>query len=311
MKPLTQELRKKYSSAIRHGFINPDNPQLHNFCSTWVKKHPGRTIMLETLKDILGRNPEWEDITDDTLSDLKDDLKMSLAPNSVRTLCSELKAVLNANKATKPIKSESFNTILRSKKVPVQSVYLTTIELKHLHQYKPRTHREAYIKEIFMRECLTGARVVDCRRLSMANIHTEDGVEYLTYVPQKHPTEVTVPVHKWLKDYLHDDWPDSFKNIREDKLNDPIREICMRIGMTDQVTCYKRGVSTTGPKWDFVATHTGRRTFATILSLKGCPIEQIALMMGHVNGTLPNITMTANYICEKRKISKSVIAMFN
>lgn len=310
MRELTTEQRTRYSSAIRQGFINPDNPVRHNFCTTWIKKHPGRTSTLVRLKDILGHNPEWEDMTDDTLSDLKEDMLSEMAPNSVRTICAELKAVLNGNKATKPIKSETFTTILRSKKVPTQNVYLTPIELKHLHNYKPRTHRDAYIKEVFMRECLTGARVVDCRKLTTANIHTEDGVEYITYVPDKHPVEVTVPVHKWLREYLHDDWPQEFKNIREDKLCDPIRRMCMECGMTQTVTVYKKGQSKTGLKWEFIATHTGRRTFATILSLKGCPLEQIAIMMGHVNGNVPNITMTAGYICDRKKISKSVLALF-
>lgn len=310
MRELTIEQRKKYSPAIRKGFIDPDRPVRHNFCSTWVRKYPKRTTTLVRLKDILGHNPEWEDMTDDTLSDLKEEMLEDMAPNSVRTICAELKALLNANKNTKPIKSETFNVILRSKKVPTQNVYLTPIELKHFHNYKPKSRREAYVKEIFMRECLTGARVVDCRRFTTANIHTEDGVEYLTYVPVKHPVEVTVPVHKWLRQYLHDDWEDCYRNIREDKLCQPIRDICEAIGMTQEVTAYKKGQSETGPKFSFVATHTGRRTFATILSLRGCPLEQIAIMMGHVSGNVPNISMTANYICDRKKISKGVLALF-
>lgn len=311
MKPLTQELRKKYSSAIRQGFLNPDNPVPHNFCSTWIRKNPGRTSTLVRLRDIVGHNPEWEDMTDDVLSDLKDDMLMELAPNSVRTICAELKSVLNANKATKPISTQTFSIILRSRKVPTQNVYLTPIELKHLHNYKPHNQREAYVKEVFMRECLTGARIVDCRKFTCANIHADDEAEFLTYVPDKHPVEVSVPVHKWLKTYLTDSWPATLKNCREDHLNGVLRKICRNIGMTQEVTVYKKGRSETGPKWKFVATHTGRRTFATILSLKGCPLEQIALMMGHVSGNVPNITMTAGYICAKKKITKGVLALFN
>lgn len=304
-------MRKKYSSAIRQGFLNPESPSMHNFCGTWVRKHPNRVSTLVRLKDILGHNPEWEDMTDDTLLDLKEDMLMELAPNSVRTICAELKAVLNTNARTKPIGSETFNVILRSKKVPTQNVYLTPIELKHMHLYEPRDIREAYVKEIFMRECLTGARVVDCRRITWANIHEEDDVRYLTYVPQKHPVEVTVPVHKWLGYYMTEDWPEALRNIREDNLCKPLREICRRIGMDDVVTVYQRGRARTGPKWQFVATHTGRRTFATILSLKGCPLEQIAIMMGHVSGNVPNVAMTAGYICARKKINKGVLALFN
>lgn len=310
MKSLSEELKKKYSSAIKQGFIDPDNPVKHNFCTTWVRKHPGRTSTLVRLKDILGHNPEWEDMTDDVLSDLKDDMLEEMAPNSVRTICAELKSVLNSNQATKPIKSETFNIILRSKKVPTRNVYLTTIELKHLHNYKPRTQSEAYVKEIFMRECLTGARSVDSRQLTEANIHIEGGVEYLTYVPKKHPTVVTVPVHKWLHNYLNE-WPEQFTNRRMDNMIPALQKICLYSGITDMVTVYKSGKSFSGPKWKFVTSHTGRRTFATILSLKGCQIEQIAEMMGHMSGNMPNISMTANYICARRQLNKSVLALFN
>ena len=117
MRALTEEQRTRYSSAIRHGFIDPDHPVRHNFCTTWIVKNPGRTSTLVRLRDILGHNPEWEDMTDDTLSDLKSDMLEEMAPNSVRTICAELKAVLNSNKATKPIKSATFQVILRSKKV--------------------------------------------------------------------------------------------------------------------------------------------------------------------------------------------------
>lgn len=311
MKTLTEEQRKKYSSAIRHGFLTVENPRMHSFCGSWIRKHPGRVSTLVRLKEIVGHNPEWEDITDDTLSDLKDDMLEEMAPNSVRTICAELKAVLNKNKSTKAINSETFGTILKSKKVPTQSVYLTMAELKRIHLYVPRNKREEYVKAMFMRECLTGARCVDCRRLTMANVHEEDGQEYITYVAQKHPVEVTVPVHKWLKQYLVDDWPEECRRIRTDHLNAPISEICRKCGIVEQVTTFKAGRSRTLPKYKCVSTHTGRRTFATLLSLRGCPMEQIAIMMGHVNGNTPNVAMTAGYICARKKISKGVLAMFN
>lgn len=310
MNELTAEMQKKYSSAIKKGFLSVTSPDLHSFCGTWVRKHPGRVSTLVHLRDLLGHIPQWEDMTDDTLSDLKDLLLLYMAPNSVRTICAELKAVLNANKASKPISSTSFKTILRSKKVPSQNVYLTTAELKRLHEYQPVTYQEMYAKEMFMRECLTGARNVDCRRFSMSNIHTVDGVEYLTYVAQKHPVEVSVPVHKWLKCYLHNDWPSAIKNVRTDHLCGTIRKICMDCGIDEETTVYKAGKNMTGPKWQFIATHTGRRTFATLLSLKGCPLEQIALMMGHISGNTPNVNMTAGYICARKKISKTVINLF-
>lgn len=311
MRELTEEQMRKYSSAISHGFLTVINPQWHSFSGAWCRKHPNRISMLVRLKDIVGKNPDWEDLTDDVLADLRDNMREEMSPNSVRTVCAELKAILNSNRATKPIPSETYADILSVKKVITQNVYLTTAELKRLHLYQPDTTFERYVKAIFMRECLTGARCVDCRRFSEANVHEIDGVRYISYVPQKHPVEVSVPVHKWLPEYLRDDWPIEFAHIRTDHFNEPIKELCRKCGISDRATVFNQGKSKNGKKYEFVTTHTGRRSFATNLFLKGCPLDQIAIMMGHVSGNTPNITMTANYICAKRSISKSVINLFN
>lgn len=310
MRQMTREQQTTFASAIREGFIDADRPQWHSFAGTWVRKHPKRVSMLSRLREIIGHNPEWEDLTDDTLSDLKDTMLMEMSPNSVKTICAELKAVLNRNKATKPIASDSFSSILRSKKVPAQSVYLTPGELDKIHRYEPYSRREAYVKEMFLRECLTGARSIDSQNLSLSNIHEENGIEFITYVPVKHPVEVTVPVHKWLKNYLHEDWEDELRNIRPDKLNEPIKRICKDCGINQQVTVYKAGRAMTGAKWQFVTTHVGRHTFATLLFLKGVDIVDISNMMGHVSGGQPNITMTFSYICARKQYSNKAINAF-
>ena len=82
-------------------------------------------------------------------------------------------------------------------------------------------------------------------------------------------------------------------------------------GITDEVSVFSNGKTKVRKKYQFIATHTGRRTFATRLSLKGCPLEQIAIMMGHISGNVPNITMTSKYICARKKISKQVLALFS
>lgn len=68
-------------------------------------------------------------------------------------------------------------------------------------------------------------------------------------------------------------------------------------GITDEVSVFSNGKTKVGKKHQFIATHTGRKAFATLLSPKGCPLEQIAIMMGHISENVPNITMTSNYIC--------------
>lgn len=310
MRPLKLDDRIKYKAAIERGYIDPNEPQMHNFCGTWMRKHPRRTSVLDDFKKVLGHNPEWEDLSDDTLYDFRYELEGHLAPNSVKTICGELKAVINANVRSKNIPSQDYAKILTSKKVPTQGVYLTTIELRHIHEYIPASQTEAFVKEIFMRECLTGARNVDCRKMSMSNIVEINGMEFVRYVPQKHPVEVTVPVHKWLKAYLTGNFTPARLAMRMDLFNECLRRICFKCNIVTPVTVYYAGKSVTKPKYKLIASHTGRRTFATLLSLKGCQIEQIAQMMGHMNGNVPNISMTAGYILAQRHITKSTYNYF-
>lgn len=312
MEELTLEQKKKYSSAISHGFVHTDRPGYwHTFIGTWVKKHPNRISTLVRLKKLLGHEPTWSDMTDDTLSDLKDCMKDSMAPNSVKTICAELKAVLNSNVSTKPIKSGSYPKILSASKVPSKSLYLTEEELERLHNFKPRTEPETYVKNIFMLECLTGARNIDCRNFSLSNIVNMGDHEMFTFVPKKHAVDVYVPVHKWLREYLSDEPLNKRRKMMSlAEFNNTLKQICLACGMTDWVKVYIGGMEKEGPKWMLMSSHAGRRTFATLLFLKGASVEDIAMMMGHFSGNTPNIAMTQGYIMCRRPISNDVFKLF-
>jgi len=62
-----------------------------------------------------------------------------------------------------------------------------------------------------------------------------------------------------------------------------------------------------GPKWKFVSSHTGRRTFATLLYLHGSGVTTIANLMGHSN---PQITWR-NYICAEKSLDEHTLQFFN
>ena len=70
------------------------------------------------------------------------------------------------------------------------------------------------------------------------------------------------------------------------------------------------GKEQSGKKFRFVTSHTGRRSFATNLLKKGVPIEQIAIMMGHISGGKPNVTMTQRYIVGETEINSETMRLF-
>lgn len=299
---------KKYQHAIRRGYFCTygDNPRewRHSFAGTYIWKHPQRTKVLDTFSGVVGHVPTWQDITDDNLQDLVNDLlDGSLATSSVRTMCAELKAVINRNLQRCSV-TPSFAKILSVKTAVSLATYLTRDEIQRIRWYKPATELEAYVKRNFLIECLTGARKVDAERLTINNCNIDTGL--LQYVPQKTPgITVSVPVHEKmrLRDLLSEHIE---RDCCTDVFNETLRRICRNCRIEQETTVSRQGKPVTAPKWQLVSSHTGRRSFATNLYLAGIALEDIALMMGHGK----NVETTKRYICAERQLSNTVMAYF-
>jgi len=304
---LSIEQNKKFHFAIECGYFDKweEDPRKwkHTFVGSFLWKYPSRVKILNILKEILGNVPVWEDLTDETLRDLVDDLSdQQLAMSSVKTMCAELKAVLNSNKRRVP--STDFAKILSVKGTVTQSVYLTNSEMDLFLAYKPQTDIEQYVHRNFCVGMLTGARMIDTTKLTISNCDIETNM--LSYVPQKTPgIIVRVPVDErhGLRSILADM---NGEPCCLDTYNDVVRRICTRIGLDTVCTVTKAGQNRTAPKYELVSSHTARRTFATNLYLAGVSLEDIAMMMGHGK----NIETTKRYICAERTLNPSVMSYF-
>jgi hypothetical protein len=74
--------------------------------------------------------------------------------------------------------------------------------------------------------------------------------------------------------------------------NRVIKSIAKKCGITQVIKIFYRGKWRTGPKYMFAASHTGRRDFATHLSMRGAPITEICQYMNHKS----NLNQTMRYI---------------
>lgn len=307
LRGLSYEQNKKFRYAIECGYFDTweQDPRKwkHTFIGAFLWKYPTRVKVLNILKDIIGNMPVWEDINDETLRDLVDELSANeLAPGSIRTMCAELKAVLNEN--AERIHSMNFAKILSVKGTATQSIYLTNHEMELFLSYVPKTDVEHFVHRNFCVGMLTGARRVDTEKLTISNCDIDTNM--LSYVPQKTPgLIVRVPVDErhGLRNFLAD------INIEPcclDTFNEVLRRICNEIGIETVCTVVKAGKNITEPKWKLVSSHTARRTFATNLYLAGVSLEDIAMMMGHGK----NIETTKRYICAERTLNPSVMSYF-
>ncbi|MBQ9560583.1 MAG: tyrosine-type recombinase/integrase [Bacteroidaceae bacterium] len=306
---LSFEQNKKYRHAIDLGYFDAydDNPRewKHTFVGTFLWKYPGRTKVISTFTAILGHLPLWEDMTDNTLRDLVDEMKQQgLASSSIRTMCAELKAVLNANFRSVPSDKDDFARILSVRKGASQAVYLTRAEMQQFINYKPASALEQYVHRNFIVEMLTGARLVDAQALTINNCNRS--TKTLSYVPKKTPgIVVTVPIDERLRlrRFLADV---TQRPTCQDVFNDVLRVICRNCQFRTLHTITRANKTVTDEKWKFISSHTARRSFATNLYLAGVTLEDIALMMGHGK----NIETTKRYICAERKVSPAIMSYF-
>lgn len=298
---------KKYQCAIRRGYFEgyerDPRPWRRSFIGSFIWKNPSRVKVLDMLKEIIGHDPMWEDIDDDTIRDFIDELdRQGLKRSSKRTICAELKAVLHDQYLKIP--SLGYMRLLTVGNSVSQSVYLTVEEMERILRYKPKNDIEVYVLRNFCVCMLTGARLSDAQNLTINNCDMDTGM--LSYVPKKTPgIIVNVPVDErhGLRQIL------ATKCSRDcclDVFNDNIRRICQSVGIDKESSITRAENIVTEPKWKLVSSHTARRSFATNLYLYGASLEDIAQMMGHGK----NIDTTKRYICTDRDVSNRVMSYF-
>lgn len=308
-KTLSYIEKMKYRRAIHQGYFEGyDKDPIawkHTFAGAFVWKNPTRIKVLDLFKGLLGHTPTWEDITDINLEEFSDELKKHYTANTLKNRFAEVKAVVNRHRFEVDIPSHRFVDILKAKEEPSQSVFLTEEEVNRIYKFQPRSNVQRYVRRIFLIEAYTGARNCDSVRLSRDNCDMK--TDTISYVSQKTKTRVILPVHRNLMELLNDRVDYSTWHITLVEFNDTLKQICELCGINDKRLLYRRGEEQIGPKWKFVSSHTGRRSFATNLYLRGADPTTIARLMGHSS---PEITVK-RYIVAFRDLNDSVLDFFH
>lgn len=226
----------------------------------------------------------WENITKVRLQKFVDYMNERLSPNSVNQYATKLKAVLNLY-SDEVILPRGFAKVLTPRKVASTAVYLNEEELQKLIDYKPRNQREEYVRDIFVICAYGGMRHSDATNLNESNISGDT----LQYVSIKTKIHAVVPLKPIVREYILNR-PQI--EIDDTTYNRIIRNICKKCGITDKVKVFKGGKECEGEKWEYVSSHTARRSCASNLYLKGLDLYTISRFWGHTS-----TDMTSKYIC--------------
>lgn len=220
------------------------------------------------------------------------------SPNTFGTMIKNIKVFMdNSKNLHKSIghKQSDFKRM----EVESDNIYLTVDELIKLHSF---VIDEAIIKEEypqlvgkivalkmkaldlarckFLIGAFTALRVSDFKRIEEININ-DNRIRIRTYKGDK---AVVIPVH-WVIKELLDKGFDMSAKVSEQKINKHIKRICKYAGITDPVTLtrFKAGkrIATTKQKYEWVTTHTARRSGATNMFIAGIPAISIMKITGH------------------------------
>lgn len=245
----------------------------------------------------------WENISKIRLAKFVSFLNGKLAKSSVKTYCAMMKSVFNIyNEEVKLPKG--YEDILSVKKDVSQNTWLNDSEIERIIAYIPANDTERLVKNQFIMGCVTGARHSDYMKFTRENVVGER----LVYVSIKTHIQAEVPLSKVVERLIAENemFYIAGKEVSDPTFNKTIREICRKLGMNERLKLYRAGEFVEGAKYEFISSHTARRSFATNLYLRGADLYAISKMMGH-----SSVTMTEGYIsCGLRDLSDDILDYF-
>lgn len=181
-------------------------------------------------------------------------------------------------------------------------------ELTLLYKYKCENKRDEEIRDLFLLECLTGQRFSDVEKVADLVEH-KDGRIYFNLIQDKGGNKVQVDIIFQMAINILEKYEYHLPTHNKKIFNKRIKEIAKYAGIKGQeLIRYHEadiaGVSNfTKERYDCISSHTGRRTFTTLLSLRGYNDTEIARYTGHAS-----LIMVRRY--DKSKAGTKVKEMF-
>lgn len=278
-----------------------------SFEQEWTRRKPGRPQILRFMREATNVNEvKWSDLTTYNLSLIRDYITSQVSGNSAVTYMAELKGFLSAYKDEGIVPCSEPAKFLHGKREPQQNVALTEEELKLIENYYDRLwEKKGHQPEkdcltLFLIEAICGARSCDVEEITLKNI--KDNM--LSYVSKKTHVLAVIPEHKRLQQLIERKPTNKYSTTTK---NRTIKRVAKAVGITQPLTLYYHGEMATRPKYEYLGTHSARRTFASVLSSRGVPIAEISQYMSH-----SNTSMTERYIkVDQNKASDAAMSFFN
>lgn len=211
-------------------------------------------------------------------------IKLKLAPNTIGKLITNLKVYLR-EALEEGLTTNNIFTHRKFKSISFKSdtVYLTTDEIKALQELNlsgdPRYER---VRDMFVVGCYTGLRHSDLSKIKPENIN--DGM--IDMVQTKTGRQIIIPMVSDVVTIL-EKYNNALPGISNQKYNEYLYEVCKKCEILEkEITIHEikggKKVTHIKPKYEFISSHTARRTFCTNEFKAGdLEISEIMALSGH------------------------------
>ncbi len=164
------------------------------------------------------------------------------------------------------------------------AIYLTNEEIEQM--YKADLSKYPYLIEyrnLFVLACLTGLRFSDFSTLRPEDLRNNK----LHKKQEKSDHWVVIPLRDEAKEIFTEQFKEKLPKLTNAEFNRHIKTIGKIAGICQRITfSYKKGNKTIDvqkPKYDWITTHTARRSFCTNEFLAKTPVKLIMKLSGHKN----------------------------
>ena len=225
---------------------------------------------IPTFKEVPSiEKPVNRDMIDDMINVIKS--KRKISESSQKAYLLMLKRILSESKEM----SKYINDYIISLDVKSPSnISLTEEEIELFWNVEPFDVTEKIVKKLFLIQCYTAMRYSDIFRLKDSMM--EGNV--ISYISKKTGKNVEVPVPSKIIEMI----------------KEVIPTLGCRAGINKQVFVRRANVLMKGPKYQFIKTHTGRRTAITRWANMGIPEAELKSMAGHSDIRTTNRYITAS-----------------
>ena len=184
-----------------------------------------------------------------------------------------------------PTQEISTNDKVRAK--VEDKVYLNIEHIQQIIAFKPENDRMKNTKLVLLTLVFTGCRYSDVYKVKSEYYYSKDGIafNYTRFVTKKTDTEVIIPILKPLQDILDDNGGVLNYKCTESVFNANVKELICLCGLKEEITlsytdAHGKKQFETKPFYQFVSSHTGRRSFITNL-INHIPVTILTKITSH------------------------------